>query len=114
VALQTWLNLARIAHGPLFHRVTKNGKQPGAHCLNDNHIMRLVKRTALATGVRGDLSEADGRRKFTGHSLHADLATSANADECAHAQLVGGANDGGVRRRIHIDRNRLNAALSAF
>jgi integrase len=63
VALQTWLNLARVAHGPLFRRATKNGKQVGVDRLNDRHIVRLVKRTALAAGVRGDLSEADRRPK---------------------------------------------------
>ena len=55
MALQTWLNLARIALGPLFHRVTKNGKQPGVDSRNDKHIVRLVKRTALAAGVRRDV-----------------------------------------------------------
>jgi hypothetical protein len=40
-----------------------------------------VKRTALAAGVRGDLSEAERREKFSGHSLRAGLATAAQADE---------------------------------
>src|SRR5690606_37560971 len=35
VALETWLKLARIAHGPLFRRVTGQGKRVGAERLND-------------------------------------------------------------------------------
>jgi integrase len=91
--------------------VTKNAKQPGADCLNGNHIMRLVKRTALAAGVRGDLSEADGRRKFTGHSLHADLATSGNADECQIQQQLGHAIVT-MRRRYQPKRARFRLNLT--
>ena len=48
---ETWLKLARIAHGPLFRRVTGQGKTVGANRLNDQEVARLVKRTALAAGV---------------------------------------------------------------
>jgi integrase len=71
VALQTWLELGRIAHGPLFRRVVAGGKEAGPDRLTDKHVARLVKRTALAAGVRGDLSEAERREKFSGHSLRA-------------------------------------------
>ncbi|ESY85897.1 hypothetical protein X738_33270 [Mesorhizobium sp. LNHC209A00] len=81
VALQTWLRLARIGRGPLFRRVTGQGKQVGAERLNDQEVARLVKRTALAAGVRGDLSEGDRATKFSGHSLRAGLASSAEVDE---------------------------------
>lgn len=52
VALQTWLNLARIAHGPLFRRVTGQGKDVGPDRLLDQEVARLVKKAALAAGVR--------------------------------------------------------------
>jgi hypothetical protein len=55
---QTWLKFARIATGPLFRRVTGQGKDVGAERLNDQEVARLVKRAALAAGVRGDLAEA--------------------------------------------------------
>lgn len=64
VALQTWLKLARIAHGPLFRGVTGQGKAVGAERLNDQEVARLVKRAALAAGVRGDLSEASAAKSF--------------------------------------------------
>ncbi|TIX20481.1 integrase, partial [Mesorhizobium sp.] len=35
VTLETWLKLGRIAHGPLFRRVTGQGKAVGAERLND-------------------------------------------------------------------------------
>ena len=44
VALQNWLRLARIGHGPLFRRVTGQGKRVGADRLNDQEVARLVKR----------------------------------------------------------------------
>ena len=81
VALQTWLKLARIAHGPLFRRVTDQGKKVGANRLNDQEVARLVKRTALAAGIRGDLPEGERGRLFAGHSLRAGLASSAEVDE---------------------------------
>ncbi|GLS34662.1 hypothetical protein GCM10010869_02500 [Mesorhizobium tianshanense] len=59
VALQSWLRLARIAHGPLFRRVTGQDRSVGAERLNDQEVARLVKRAALAAGVRGDMSEGD-------------------------------------------------------
>ncbi len=77
VALETWLKFARIAHGPLFRRVTGQGKKVGAERLNDQEVARPVKRSPLAAGVRGDLSEGERGQKFSGHSLRAGLATSA-------------------------------------
>jgi len=81
VALETWLKLARIAHGPLFRRVTGQGKVVGANRLNDQEVARLVKRTALASGVRGDLPEGQRGMMFAGHSLRSGLASSAEVDE---------------------------------
>jgi len=81
VALETWLKFARIAHGPLFRRVTGLGKAVGAERLNDQEVARLVKRAALAAGVRGDLPEGARGQKFSGHSLRAGLASSAEVDE---------------------------------
>lgn len=81
VALETWLKLARIAHGPLFRRVTGKGKKVGADRLNDQEVARLVKRSALAAGVRGDLPEGARGKLFAGHSLRSGLASSAEVDE---------------------------------
>jgi hypothetical protein len=42
VALQTWLKLARIAHGPLFRRIARSSKDAGPDRLTDRHVARLV------------------------------------------------------------------------
>jgi integrase len=81
VALQTWLNVARIGHGPSFRQVTGQGKDIGPDRLTDQQVARLVKRAALSAGVRGDLLEGEREAKFAGHSLRAGLARSAEVDE---------------------------------
>jgi integrase len=79
VALKAWMNFAHIAHGPLFRRVV--GREIAAERLNGRHVARLVKRLAMACGLRGDLSEDDREQKFSAHSLRAGLASSADIDE---------------------------------
>jgi hypothetical protein len=77
LALQTWLKLTRIGHGPLFRRLTGNGKGVGPERLTDKQVARLVKRAALAGDVRADLPDGEREEKFSGHSLRAGLASSA-------------------------------------
>jgi integrase len=109
VALETWLKLARIGHGPLFRRVTGKGKAVGADRLKDQEIARLVKRTALAAGVRGDLSESERARKFAGHSLRAGLASSAEVDERYVQKQLGHASAEMTRKyQRRRDRFRVN------
>jgi integrase len=109
VALQTWLKFARIAHGPLFRRVTGQGKAVGAGRLNDQEVARLVKRAALAAGVRGDLSEGERGQKFAGHSLRAGLASSAEVDERYVQKQLGHASAEMTRRyQRRRDRFRVN------
>jgi len=81
VALQTWLKFARITSGPLFRRVTGKGKAVGADRLNAQEVARLVKRAALAAGLRGDLPEGQRAKLFSGKSLKAGLAASDGATE---------------------------------
>lgn len=109
VALQTWLRLARVAHGPLFRRVTGRGKAVGADRLNDQEVARLVKRAAMAAGVRGDLSEGERAKKFAGHSLRAGLASSAEIDERYVQKQLGHASAEMTRRyQRRRDRFRVN------
>ena len=114
VALETWLKLARIGHGPLFRRVTGQGKQVGPDRLTDQQVARLVKRTALAAGVRGDLPEGERARKFAGHSLRAGLATSAEVDERYVQKQLGHASAEMTRRyQRRRDRFRVNLTKAA-
>ncbi|WP_246658542.1 site-specific integrase [Mesorhizobium sp. GR13] len=109
VALETWLKFARIAHGPLFRRVTGQGKQVGANRLNAQEVARLVKRTALAAGVRGDLPEGERGMMFAGHSLRAGLASSAEVDERYVQKQLGHASAEMTRKyQRRRDRFRVN------
>ena len=111
VALETWLTLARIAHGPLFRRVTGQGKKVGADRLNDQEVARLVKRTALAAGVRGDLPEGERGMIFAGHSLRSGLASSAEVDE-RYVQKQLGHSSAEMTRKYQRRRDRFRINLT--
>ena len=114
VALETWLRFARISHGSLFRPVLRNGKEAAADRLTDKHVARLVKRTALAAGVRGDLTEGERGRKFSGHSLRAGLASSAEVDERYVQKQLGHASAEMTRRyQRRRDRFRVNLTKAA-
>ncbi|WP_184877965.1 tyrosine-type recombinase/integrase [Mesorhizobium sangaii] len=81
VALETWIQLGRIARGPLFRRIFRDNKTVDVERLSDKHVVRLVKQTALAAGVRADLPEGERALLFAGHSLRAGLASSADIEE---------------------------------
>lgn len=49
--------------------------------MNDRQVAGLVKKAALAAGVRRDLTEAERAEKISGHSLRAGLASSVEVDE---------------------------------
>ncbi len=109
VALQTWLKFARIGHGPLFRRVTGQSRKIGADRLNAQEVARLVKRTALAAGVRGDLPEAERGKLFAGHSLRSGLASSAEVDERYVQKQLGHASAEMTRKyQRRRDRFRVN------
>ena len=105
------MKFARIAHGPLFRRVFADGKTVDSERLVDKHVARLVKRTALAAGVRGDLSEGERRQRFSGHSLRAGLATSAEVDE-RHVQKHLGHASAEMTRRYQRRRDRFRVNLT--
>ncbi|CAH0342414.1 Tyrosine recombinase XerC [Rhizobium sp. CECT 9324] len=109
VAIETWVKFAKLAHGPLFRRVTGQGKAAGSEQLNDKEVARLVKRSAMAACVRGDLSEIERAFKFSGHSLRAGLASSAEVDERYVQKQLGHASAEMTRRyQRRRDRFRVN------
>ena len=113
-ALESWIKFAKLAKGPLFRRVTGKGKDVGPDRLNDQEIARLVKKTALAAGVRGDLSEAERGQLFAGHSLRAGLASSAEVDERYVQKQLGHASAEMTRRyQRRRDRFRINLTKAA-
>jgi integrase len=112
VALETWLRFARISQGPLFRRITAG--EPGPMRLNDREVARLVKRAALAAGLRGDLPESGRGALFAGHSLRAGLASSAEIDERFVQKHLGHASAEMTRRyQRRRDRFRVNLTRAA-
>jgi integrase len=113
-AVETWIRLAKLAKGPVFRRVTGKGKNVGPDRLNDQEVARLVKKAALAAGVRGDLSEADREKLFAGHSLRAGLASSAEVDERYVQKQLGHASAEMTRKyQRRRDRFRVNLTKAA-
>ena len=109
--LETWMRLGRIAHGPLFRRVARKNGGVTSERLTDKHIARLVQKTALAAGIRGDLSEGERRLAFSGHSLRAGLASSAQIEE-AHVQRHLGHASAEMTRRYQRKRDRFRVNLT--
>jgi integrase len=114
VTLETWIKFAKLAHGPLFRRVTGKGKSVGSERLNDKEVARLVKRSAMAAGIRGDLAEIERALKFSGHSLRAGLASFAEVYE-RHVQEQLGQTSAEMTRRYQRRRDcfRVNLTKAA-
>ena len=55
------MRLGRISHGPLFRPIARKNGGVSPERLTDKHVARLVQKTALAAGIRGDLSEGERR-----------------------------------------------------
>ncbi len=113
-ALEAWIKFAKLDKGPLFRRVTGQGKNVGPDRLNDQEVARLVKKTALAAGIRGDLPEIERGLKFAGHSLRAGLASAAEVDERYVQKQLGHASAEMTRRyQRRRDRFRVNLTKAA-
>ena len=110
-ALERWLDFARIDFGPVFVRISRDGDRALGARLNDRHVARLVKRTVLAAGLRPDLPEKERLALYSGHSLRAGLATSAEVDE-RHVQKHLGHASAEMTRRYQRRRDRFRVNLS--
>ena len=114
IALETWLKLGRIAHGPVFRPMRRANGPVASDRLSDKHVARLVQKTAMAAGVRGDLPEGARRLAFAGHSLRAGLATAADVEEAFVQKQLGHASAemtrGYKRRRERFKVNLTKAA----
>ncbi|PZR89322.1 MAG: integrase [Stutzerimonas stutzeri] len=114
VAIETWVRFARLAKGPLFRRVRGHGKDVGSHRLNDREVARLIKKTALSAGVRSDLSECERGQRFSGHSLRAGLASSAEVEERFVQKHLGHSSAEMTRKyQRRRDRFRVNLTKAA-
>ncbi|MDH4541627.1 tyrosine-type recombinase/integrase [Sulfitobacter faviae] len=110
-ALEQWLHFARIDFGPVFVRTSRDGKKALEARLNDKHVARLIKRTVLEAGIRSELPEKDRLALFSGHSLRAGLASSAEVDE-RYVQKQLGHTSAEMTRRYQRRRDRFRVNLT--
>jgi len=110
-ALEQWLHFAKIDFGPVFARTGRDGKRALEARLNDKHVARLIKRTVLDAGIRSDLPEKERLALFSGHSLRAGLASSAEVDE-RHVQKQLGHASAEMTRRYQRRRDRFRVNLT--
>lgn len=79
--------------------------------LNDRHVARLIKTCGRDAGLRPDLPEAERMRLYSGHSLRAGLASSAEIDERYIRKQLGHAS-AEMTRRYQRRRDRLRVNLT--
>lgn len=113
-ALAQWLHFAKIDFGPVFVGTSRDGKRALETRLNDKHIARLIKQTVRDAGIRSELPEKDRLALFSGHSLRAGLASSAEVDERYVQKQLGHASAEMTRRyQRRRDRFRVNLTKAA-
>lgn len=113
-ALTQWLHYARIDFGPIFVATSRNGLKATGERLSDKHVARLIKSCAREAGLRPELPEAERARLFSGHSLRAGLASSAEVDERYVQKQLGHASAEMTRRyQRRRDRFRVNLTKAA-
>ena len=113
-ALEQWLHFARIDFGPLFVRTTRDGTRALKARLSDKHVARLIKQAVLDGGIRSDLPDAERVALYSGHSLRAGLASSAEIDERYVQKHLGHASAEMTRRyQRRRDRFRVNMTKAA-
>ena len=112
--LTQWLHYARIDFGPLFVAVSRNGLKATGERLSDKHVARLIKQTVEEAGLRPELSKAERLALYSGHSLRAGLASSADVDERYVQKQLGHASAEMTRRyQRRRDRFRVNLTKAA-
>ncbi|OWU82232.1 integrase [Oceanicola sp. 22II-s10i] len=113
-ALEQWLHFAKIDFGPVFVGISRDGKRASETRLNDKHVARLIKRTVLDAGIRSELPDKVRLALFSGHSLRAGLASSAEIDERYVQKQLGHASAEMTRRyQRRRDRFRVNVTKAA-
>lgn len=94
--------------------ITRTGLKATSERLSDKHVARLIKACVRDAGLRPELSEKERVRLFSGHSLRAGLASSAEVDERYVQKQLGHASAEMTRRyQRRRDRFRLNLTKAA-
>ncbi len=110
-ALEQWLLFSKIDFGPVFVRTSRDGMRALDARLSDKHVARLIKSTVLKSGIRADLPETERLALFSGHSLRAGLASSAEVDE-RYVQKQLGHSSAEMTRRYQRRRDRFRINLT--
>lgn len=110
-AVEQWMHFAKLDFGPVFVRTSRDGKRALETRLSDKHVARLIKATILQSGVRSDLPEKERLALFSGHSLRAGLASSAEVDE-RYVQKQLGHTSAEMTRRYQRRRDRFRVNLT--
>ena len=99
---------------PIFTGVLTRWQARAETRLNDKHVARLIKRCVLDAGLRPDLPDAERAKLYSGHSLRAGLASSAEVDERYVQKHLGHASAEMTRRyQRRRDRFRVNLTRAA-
>lgn len=113
-ALEQWMHFGKIVHGPIFRRTTRDNGKVLADRLSDKHVARLIKRCVMDSGIGPDVSDGERVLCFSGHSLRAGLASSAEVDERYVQKQLGHASAEMTRRyQRRRDRFRVNLTKAA-
>ncbi|MFC4669526.1 tyrosine-type recombinase/integrase [Seohaeicola nanhaiensis] len=113
-ALEQWLHFSRIDFGPVFVRTSRDGSRALPDRLSDKHVARLIKQTVQDANLRPDLPLSDRLALYSGHSLRAGLASSAEVDERYVQKHLGHASAEMTRRyQRRRDRFRVNLTKAA-
>jgi integrase len=113
-ALAQWLHFAKIDFGPIFVAISRDGRKATPDRLSDKHVARLIKHCVEDAGLRPELSKAERNRLYSGHSLRAGLASSAEVDERFVQKQLGHASAEMTRRyQRRRDRFRVNLTKAA-
>jgi integrase len=113
-ALTQWLHFGRIDFGPIFVAVSRDGLRATPDRLSDKHVARLIKQCVRDAGLRPDLPEKERMQLYSGHSLRAGLASSAEVDERYVQKQLGHASAEMTRRyQRRRDRFRVNLTKAA-
>lgn len=113
-ALEQWIHYSKITHGSIFRAITRDHSSVTADRLNDKHVSRLIKKCVAETGIGPAKGEKDRVLCFSGHSLRAGLASSAEVDERYVQKQLGHASAEMTRRyQRRRDRFRVNLTKAA-
>ncbi len=107
-ALQAWLQVAGIEHGPVFRAVTRHGT-PRAAALSGEAVRLIVLKRARLAGIKGSRLEP-----VSPHGLRAGFVTSAYRANVPDEEIMGHSRHRSLATmRSYVRRSKLSHASPA-